>query len=108
MKDFYINLDRYAELAVKVGVNIQKGQTLVIKTTLNSIELVRLIVNKAYEAGAGDVVVDWRDDIVDRMRFEMANEEVFKTFSYWYAREKEELAEKGAAFMHIDSSSPIF
>jgi aminopeptidase len=106
VKDFNIKLDRYAELAVKVGVNLQKGQTLVIKATLDSVELVRLIVKKAYETGARDVVVDWRDDVVDRMRFEMANEEVFETFSYWYAREKEGLAEKGAAFMYIDSSSP--
>jgi aminopeptidase len=106
MRDFNIKLDRYAELVVKVGVNIQKRQTLVIKTTLDSVGLVRLIVKKAYEAGAGDVVVDWRDDVVDMTRFEMADEEVFKTFSYWYAKEKEELAEKGAAFIYIDSSSP--
>jgi aminopeptidase len=106
MKDFNIKLDRYAALAVKIGVNIQKGQTLLIKTTLDSVELVRLIVKKAYEAGARDVVVDWRDDVVDKTRFEMANEEVFNSFSHWYAREREELVEKGAAFMYIDSSSP--
>lgn len=90
MKDFEEKLEKYAELAVKVGVNIQQGQTLVIKTTLDAAELVRLIVKKAYEAGANDVVVQWSDDAVDRMRFAMAPEDTLQTFSNWYAKEREE------------------
>lgn len=43
MKNFTEKLEKYAELAVKVGVNIQQGQTLVIKTTLDAAVLVRLI-----------------------------------------------------------------
>ncbi|TDL49211.1 hypothetical protein E2R60_24640 [Paenibacillus dendritiformis] len=90
MKDFEEKLEKYAELAVKVGVNIQQGQTLVIKTTLDAAELVCLIVKKAYEAGANDVVVQWSDDAVDRMRFAMAPEDTLQTFSNWYAKEREE------------------
>lgn len=77
MSEFKKKLEKYAELAVKVGVNIQRGQTLVIKTTLDAAELVRSIVKKAYEAGASDVVVQWSDDAVDRLRFEMAPDEAF-------------------------------
>lgn len=36
MSQFQTNLEKYAELAVKVGVNVQKGQTLVINTTLDA------------------------------------------------------------------------
>ena len=43
MSNFQKNLEKYAELAVKVGVNIQKGQTLVVNTMLEGAELVRLI-----------------------------------------------------------------
>ncbi|MBU8909352.1 aminopeptidase, partial [Desertibacillus haloalkaliphilus] len=35
MSTFQENLEKYAELAVKVGVNIQPGQTLVVRTPLN-------------------------------------------------------------------------
>ncbi|WCR28685.1 aminopeptidase [Paenibacillus thiaminolyticus] len=106
MENFTEKLEKYAELAVKVGVNIQQGQTLVIKTTLDAAVLVRLIAKKAYEAGANDVFVQWSDDAVDCLRFAMAPEETLQTFSTWYAKEREEFAAKGGAFMSIVSSGP--
>ena len=64
MSEFQKNLEKYAELAVKVGVNIQKGQTLVVNATLDSAEFVRLVVKSAYETGATNVIVNWNDDVV--------------------------------------------
>src|SRR5690554_1174251 len=104
--DFLSKLEKYAELAVKVGVNIQKDQTLVINTTIESAEFVRLVVKKAYEAGAFNVVVNWTDDIVSRTKYDLAPDEAFNEYPKWRAKEIEELAENGAAFMSIVSSSP--
>ncbi|WP_110929188.1 aminopeptidase [Bacillus massiliglaciei] len=106
MTEFQTNLEKYAELAVKVGVNIQPGQTLVINTALEGAEIVRLIVRKAYEAGASNVIVNWSDDIVSRTKYELAPEEAFKEYPEWRAKETIELAEKGAAFLSIVSSGP--
>lgn len=106
MSDFQINLEKYAELAVKVGVNIQKGQTLVVNTALDSADFVRLVVKKAYEAGAYNVVVNWSDDSVSRTKYELAPDEAFHEYPAWRAKEIEELAENGAAFMSVVSSSP--
>ncbi|TAA71762.1 aminopeptidase [Planococcus salinarum] len=99
-------LTRYAELAVKVGVNIQPNQQLYIAASLEAAPLVRLIVKKAYETGAKQVFVDWNDDAVSRLRFEMAPEESFSEFPSWKVQEREQLAEQGAAFMSIVSQSP--
>lgn len=106
MTEFQQNLEKYAELAVKVGVNVQKDQTLVINTSLDSAEFVRLVVKKAYEAGAYNVVVNWSDDIVSRTKYELAPDEAFHEYPEWRAKETEALAENGAAFMSIVSSSP--
>lgn len=106
MNDFQKNLEKYAELAVKVGVNVQKGQTLVVNTTLDAAEFVRLVVKKAYEAGAFNVVVNWSDDAVSRTKYELAPDEAFTEYPEWRAKEVEELAENGAAFMSIVSASP--
>lgn len=106
MNDFQRNLEKYAELAVKVGVNIQKGQTLVVYAALDAAELVRLVVKKAFETGAHDVVVNWNDDTVSRTKYELAADEVFTEYPVWLAFEREEMVEKGAAFMSIMSSSP--
>lgn len=106
MSSFETNLEKYAELAIRVGVNIQKDQVLVINTSLDSVHLVRLIVKKAYEAGAKNVIVNWNDDVVSKLKYDLAPDDVFHEYPEWRAKEIQELAENGAAFMSIISSSP--
>lgn len=104
--DFLTNLQKYAELAVKVGVNVQPGQTLVVNASTDSVELVRLIVKQAYEAGARFVKVNWNDDVVSRLRYDLAAEESFLDQPKWHAGEMLELVENGAAVLHVISSDP--
>lgn len=106
MAAFQEKLGKYADLIVKVGVNIQKNQILVINTTIDNADLVRFITKKAYEIGAKDVIINWSDDVVSRLKYDLAPEEVFQEFPKWRAQERIELAEQGAAFVSIVSSSP--
>lgn len=106
MGTFEENLDKYAELAVKVGVNIQPGQPLYIGASTESAEFVRLVTKKAYEAGARHVIVDWQDDEISRLRYEMAPEDSFSDFPAWIPKMREELVGMNAAFMNIVSQSP--
>ncbi|MEF2967195.1 aminopeptidase [Paenibacillus sp. M1] len=106
MTDFQTKLQKYAELAVKVGVNVQPGQNLIVNATVDSAELVRLIVKQAYEAGARFVKVNWSDDTVTRLRYELAADESFLDDPKWYAGEMLEYVENGAAVLHVISSDP--
>ncbi|MGE6415486.1 aminopeptidase [Planococcus kocurii] len=106
MTSFNEKLSRYAELAIKVGVNIQPGQQLYIAATIDSAPFVRLLTEKAYQTGAKQVYIDWADDTVTRLRFELAPEEAFTEFPAWKVQEREQLAEQGAAFISIVSQSP--
>ena len=106
MSEFQKNLEKYAELAVKVGVNIQKGQTLVVNATLDAADFVRLIVKKAYETGAQNVIVNWNDDTVTRTKYDLAPDDAFLEYPVWRAKEMEDLADQGAAFMSVISTSP--
>lgn len=106
MNSFDTMLDRYAELVVKVGVNIQPGQTLVVNAALDSADLVRKIARKAYEAGAKHVHFEWNDDELTRLRYDMAPDEAFEEYPLWKARGYEEMAENGAAFLSIVASNP--
>lgn len=106
MGTFEENLDKYAELAVKVGVNIQPGQPLYIGASTDSVEFVRLVTKKAYEAGARHVFVDWSDDEISRLRYELAPEDSFSDFPAWIPQMREELVGMNAAFMNIVSQSP--
>ncbi|AZB42663.1 aminopeptidase [Bacillus sp. FJAT-42376] len=106
MSDFQKNLEKYADLVVKVGVNIQKGQTLVVHAAIDTAAFTRLIVKKAYETGAKNVIVDWMDDTVSRLKYDLAPDEVFEEYPMHRAKERIELAEKNAAFISIVSANP--
>jgi aminopeptidase len=99
-------LDRYAQLAVKVGVNIQPGQTLVVTAPLSSADFVRKVARKAYEAGAKNVHIEWTDDELTRMKYDLAPDEAFKEFPLWKAKGYEQMAEDGAAFLSIVAPNP--
>lgn len=106
MSSFEQQLSNYAELAVKVGVNIQPDQPLYINASTDALEFVRLVTEKAYDAGARQVFVDFSDDVIARLRYEKAPADSFSEFPEWKVMEREKLAEKGAAFMTIISQSP--
>lgn len=106
MSNFQDKLQKYADLAVRIGVNVQPGQNLIVVATVDSSELVRLIVKQAYEAGARFVKVNWNDDTVTRLRYEKAADESFLDDPKWYAGEMLEYVENGAAVLHVISSDP--
>ncbi|SDB89963.1 aminopeptidase [Shouchella lonarensis] len=106
MTTFEQNLEKYADLAIRVGLNIQKGQTLIIRTPLFAADFVRAAAKKAYEAGAKHVRVDWGDEEIAKLKFEHAAEEVFSEFPSWQAQSLEEEAEKDAAFLSITGGDP--
>ncbi len=106
MSTFAKNLEKYAEIAVKVGINLQPGQTLVINGPTNNLEFVRLVTKKAYEAGAKNVHIEWNDEEVTLLKYMLAPDEAFTEFPIWKAKGFEEMAENGAAFMSIVSANP--
>ena len=106
MTEFDRNLTKYAELAVKVGINIQKDQFLFIQTATDGLQLAREITKLAYKNGAKQVFVDIADDEITRLRYELAPSNSFEFFPEWKSDEKIKLAEQGAAFISIVSQSP--
>ncbi|KAA0545435.1 aminopeptidase [Bacillus sp. BGMRC 2118] len=106
MRSFEENLEKYAELAVKVGVNVQPGQPLFVNADISSAPFVRKVVRKAYEAGAKYVQVEWSDEVVTRTRYDHAPDESFEYFPKWRADMIEQAYKEGAAALHIVSMNP--
>jgi aminopeptidase len=57
-------LERYAELAVRLGANVQAGQEVFVHSMVEHIEVGRAIVRQAYKAGASYVHMNYADDHV--------------------------------------------
>lgn len=103
---FQEKLAAYAELAVKVGVNIQPGQYLLINTSVDALEFTRLVVKEAYAAGAGRVQVNFTDGEIERAFYEHAVDDEFKIFPEWIVKQREELIERKGALLWIDAEDP--
>ena len=92
---------RYAELAVKVGVNVEEGQHVVVRGLVEHAPFVRECVRAAYEAGARFVAADYGDNHVRRALIESADEDVL-TWTPPYLLDKDDfMVEQKAAIINI-------
>ncbi len=99
-------LKKYAELIVKKGLNVQKGQELVINASVDCVDLVRKVTEAAFEVGAKDVIVHYSDDEISRMKFLNCELEHFDYVPTYVSQSKNEYALRNAAFLNIVSSDP--
>ena len=106
------SLQKYAELIVRVGLNIREGQRLLINnlTTrgvpLHTAPLVREVAKSAYKAGARYVDVIWGDEAILKTRVQMAPKGSFEEFSDWQVKAAEDLFEQDGAHLTIRSNNP--
>lgn len=106
MNNFNNTLKKYAELTVKIGVNLQKNQTLVINSPIECKDFVRLISEIAFKEGAKDVHVEWNDEELTRIKYLNAPSETFNEFPKWKADGLEEFAKNNSAFLSISAANP--
>ncbi|MBT7781947.1 MAG: aminopeptidase, partial [Anaerolineae bacterium] len=65
--NFEEKLKKYAELVVKVGLNVQPGQKLIVRAVTNTAPLVREITAAAYQLGSPLVTILWVDEQVNKI-----------------------------------------
>jgi len=94
-------LEAYARLAVRVGLNLQPGQTLGINALIEHAPLARAITREAYAAGARYVDVLYSDQHVRRAHIERADDEKLGYSPPWLVRRLRELGEIGGALCAI-------
>ncbi|MDP3386006.1 MAG: aminopeptidase [Eubacteriales bacterium] len=99
-------IEKYAELLIKAGINIQKNQTLVISSPIETADFTRILTVKAYEAGAREVVVRWLDEKSTKIRYDMASDEIFDEVPEWMKTFFTDYSKANAAFLTISASDP--
>jgi len=110
--EFEQNLEKYVEVILKVGLNLQKGQRLLIKIAdigtplLELAPFVELITKRAYQMGAKFVEVIWNDPQLHLIRFQHAPRDSFEEFPTWRSNAALEFAEKGNATLSFYAPIP--
>lgn len=76
-------LRRYARLIAVMGVNIQKGQEVIVQCDLDQPEFVKILVEECYRAGAGKVVVDWSYQPLSKIHYRHQSVKTLSAVEKW-------------------------
>ncbi len=106
MNDFQIKLEKYAELAVKVGINLKEKEGLIIGGNIDSIPLARLVMAKAYELGAKHVEFLFADDEMSLIRYKYGKDYVFEEYPQWKVDSIEAMYKDDYHHMFISAPDP--
>lgn len=110
--NFQTNMKKYAELAIKVGLNLQPGQKLIVQHLRNggvpiqTAPLIRELVDSAYRAGSPYVEVQWRDDDLLFSRLEHAPRDSFGDFPVYQAQGILDVIDSGGAMFTVSAIDP--
>lgn len=99
-------LAQLADVAIRVGLNLQPGQELVMTSPMEALPLARLITDAAYRAGASIVTTLFSDDQLTLSRYRHGRAEGFDTATGWLYDGMAEAFRRGAARLAIVGDDP--
>lgn len=99
-------LKKYAELIVKVGANVQKGQEVFVYGSADQCEFITLVVEEAYKAGAKEVSVQWSYQPVTKLHYKKMTLKQLSLFPAWKEEKLKYQLDKLPACIHILSDDP--
>ncbi|QRM53925.1 aminopeptidase [Sinorhizobium sp. BG8] len=100
-------LEKLAEVAVKIGLRLQKGQDLVMTAPVNALPLARLITKHAYLAGAGLVTTFYSDEDATLSRYRYGPDESFDRATDWLYEGMAKAYANNAARLAIAGDNPM-
>src|SRR5258706_10897469 len=102
-----IKLDRLAEVAIKVGLNLKPGQDLLLTAPTVALPLVRRIAEHAYKAGAGLVTPFFSDDEITLARYRFGPDDSFDRAAGWLYEGMSKAFDGNTARLAIVGDNPM-
>ena len=99
-------LKKYAELIVRCGANVQKGQEVIVVAGLDQPEFVQMVVEEAYKAKAKKVTVDWRYQPLSKIHVRYQSQKTLGTVEEWEKARMEHYCEANPARIMLISDDP--
>ena len=99
-------LREYAKLIVRTGLNVQKGQTVLVLADLDQPEFVQMVVEEAYKAKAKKVIVDWNYQPLQKVHVRYQSVKTLGTVLEWEKAKQEYYCEELPARVYIMSEDP--
>ena len=99
-------LQRYAKLLARVGLNVKKGQSVFIAADLDQPEFLTMVVEECYKAGAREVYTELSHQPIEKISSQYRTLESLSELKPWAKAKWEYKAEKYACRLWIESEDP--
>lgn len=99
-------LEKYVKMIVNVGVNIQKGQRLLIRCPVDCAYFARMASEEAYKAGAEEVLIRWHDEKSMRIEYLNAPDSNFGKETEWEKALISHIVKEDYALLSVSASDP--
>ena len=99
-------LRKYANLIARCGVNVQKGQEVIVNAGLDQPEFVKMVVEECYKAGAKEVHVEWSYQPLTKTHVRYCSNKVLATIEKWQIEKLEHRVEILPCMIYLMSDDP--
>lgn len=99
-------LDKYARLAIRIGVNLQKGEMLVVNAPVSAQKFVEKVVKQAYREGARNVEVQWTDETIGKLNYKYRSKKELANVPEWVRVRSDYYIDEKIAYLNIFSEDP--
>ena len=99
-------LRQYAKLIAVKGVNIQKGQEVIVNSSVENPEFVKILVEECYKAGASKVIVEWSYQPLTKINYRYRTLKTLSKLEDWEIEKLRHRTEALPAMIYIDSEDP--
>ena len=104
--DLQKNFEKYAELILKKGLNIKKGECFTVSVNEDTLPLVRVIAKQAYKMGVKDIIFLFNDDDLTLSKYLYANDAAFDEFPKFKVEYAENYLKAGYHRLALHTANP--
>lgn len=99
-------LKNYARLIVESGINLQKGQDVIIQANTETADFAALVTEECYRRGARLVRVEWLNQEIQKLHINWRTDETLKRIDKWEVEKYRDRVEKLPCLIWLDSDDP--
>jgi len=99
-------IKKYARLIARKGINVRKGQEVMITASVEAAEFVNLVAEECYRAGAKKVIAEWSYQPLTKTNYKYRTVKTLSHVEKWEIERLEHRATELPAMIHILSDDP--
>ncbi|MBQ9987639.1 MAG: aminopeptidase [Erysipelotrichales bacterium] len=99
-------MKQYAKLTVRMGINLQKGQDVIIYCSTYNHEFGAMLMEECYLEGARRVTIEWSNDITDRLNLQYISQEALLDIPDWQIEKTKYVCNTLPCRIYVEDSDP--